>query len=498
MSWIDTLVALRDRLACYFLFQADRLRRQHRVRFATVRCSAFPEPGTVAERSIYITELRHLRKWASFRCPGGCGKIIRLQLTGTSSPRWKIQTDWLGRATLNPSVRQLTACGCHFWVRKGYVDWCLDTPHSILSAYHASALFSEFSSKSIFSQIKRGVIMPYRFLLPLLSTGGAVVILFFLYHWLSPGRYEAAPWLPQAVVTLLGLVGASWFVHRRLELLEEGNCQRKKAADDQLTATEKGNLNDAIKEADAMMSKQSTSSIIAGQRWLHHLAEDERLDAGLIRSLLCAHIVSSDPALASHGLDTDGVHVSDEAKRQTRQMALEMLFASPGKERYSQCRDTPELASCTWRDHDFTNLHVENVNFRKGDFTNARISGAFFDESDLRETQWNGDFGGSARTFMRGVKMYGVTASSCTFENIDFSKADMSNNGLATRFIRCTFKYCDFKDAKWSGTEFENPNFDRCTGINFDLCRDAKLRGEPWGLHKSLVEKLRSKGVAGY
>ena len=148
MSWIGTLVALRDRMSCYLLRRVDRLRRQHHVRFSTVRCSTFPEAETVVDRSIYITELRHLRKWASFRCPGGCGKIVRLQLTGTSSPRWKIRTDWLGRATLNPSVRQLTACGCHFWVRKGCVDWCPDTPRSILSAHRSSARPSPLPSRS--------------------------------------------------------------------------------------------------------------------------------------------------------------------------------------------------------------------------------------------------------------------------------------------------------------------------------------------------------------
>ena len=341
-----------------------------------------------------------------------------------------------------------------------------------------------------------------RSLLPVLITGAvAVISVLALYHCLLPDQksYEATPWLPQVVVTLLGLVGASWFAYRRLDLLDESNRQSKQVADEQLAATERGNLNDAIKEADDMMSKPALSSIIAGQRWLHHLAEDDRLDAGLIRSLLCAHIASSDPALVSHGVDTDGAHVSNETRQRTRQAALDMVFRSPGRVRYSRCQDKPELGSCTWRGLDFTDLHVAGANFRKSDFTDARISGACFDECDLRETKWNSIVvGGSARTSMRGVKMCGAHASSCTFENIDFSKADMSNNGLATRFNHCIFKYCNFEGAIWSGTEFKNANFDRCTGINFNLCRDAKLRGETWGLHKNLEAELRSKGVGGY
>lgn len=341
--------------------------------------------------------------------------------------------------------------------------------------------------------------LPRSFRVLLITTAVAVVGVLVLYHWLLPDQqsYKAAPWLPQVVVTLLGLVGASWFAYRRLELLEEGNRQRKQADDEQLAATERGNLNGAIKEADDMMSKPFLSSIIAGQRWLHHLAEDERLDAGLIRSLLCAHIASSASAPTSRDTDTDDSRVPDDVKHRARQMALEMLFASPGKDRYSQCEDRPELVWCTWRYHDFTNLHVDNVNFRKGNFTNARISGTFFDGSDLRETEWGGEFGGPARTYMRGVKMCGTQASSCTFDNFDFREADMSNNGLDTKFKHCIFKHCDFTGASWSGTEFDTPNFDGCTGIDFDLCRDAKLK-DPSGLPNNLVAQLRSKGVGGY
>ena len=155
MSWINKFYALRDQTAYRFLCQVDRLRRQRPFRLATVRCSAFPKAGVIADRSVYITELRHLRKWASFHCPGGCGKIVRLQLTDTSSARWNIRTDWLGRATLNPSVRQITACGCHFWIRKGCVDWCLDTPpRPSLSASRNSDLNSPSFSKLKSSEVK--------------------------------------------------------------------------------------------------------------------------------------------------------------------------------------------------------------------------------------------------------------------------------------------------------------------------------------------------------
>lgn len=345
---------------------------------------------------------------------------------------------------------------------------------------------------------------PFRVLLIItavaaVGTAVAAVGVLALYHFLSPERYGEAPWLPQVAVTLFGLGGASWFAHRRLELLDQNNHQRKQAADEQLAATERGNLNDAIKEADDMMSKPSLSSIIAGQRWLHHLAEDDRLDAGLIRSLLCAHIASSDPAFVSHDADSDGAHVSNETRQRIRQAVFEMVFGSPGRNRYSHCQDKPDLGSCTWRGLDFTDLCVADVNFRKSDFTDAQISGACFDRSDLRETKWGPiSVGGSARTYMRGVEMCGAQASSFMFENIDFTDANMSNNGLTTRFWHCTFKHCDFTGASWSGLDLSTAKFeDKCDGINFELCRDAIVKGAS-GLPNELVEELRRKGVGGY
>ena len=243
-----------------------------------------------------------------------------------------------------------------------------------------------------------------------------------------------------------------------------------------------------------MMATNSLTSIIAGQRWLHHLAEDESLDPELIRSLLCAHIVGSGPASTPHEADADDWRVKNETNIRTRQTALEMIFGDPGKNRYSQCQDTPELGSCSWQGLDFTGLNAARANFRRGNFTNAQISGARFDESDLRETEWNGDFGGSARTSMRRAKMSGVNASSCKFENFDFSEADMSNNGLVTRFRICTFIDCDFTGARWSGAELDSLNFVGCKGHSFDHLRDAKLRN-PSGLPEDVLEELRSKGL---
>jgi hypothetical protein len=86
-----------------------------------------PEPGGIEPGLIYIVGGAGYAKWAYFRCPSDHGEIIQLSLMAGRHPRWEIKIDWLGRPTIEPSVRQLDGSYAHFWVRKGRVDWCADT-----------------------------------------------------------------------------------------------------------------------------------------------------------------------------------------------------------------------------------------------------------------------------------------------------------------------------------------------------------------------------------
>ncbi|PQA85880.1 DUF6527 family protein [Hyphococcus luteus] len=65
-----------------------------------------------------------IKKWASLRCPGGCGRRIDLSLNPHQRPRWSVTLDWWRRPTVSPSVHQRNACGCHFWIKRGQVNWC--------------------------------------------------------------------------------------------------------------------------------------------------------------------------------------------------------------------------------------------------------------------------------------------------------------------------------------------------------------------------------------
>lgn len=66
-------------------------------------------------------------KWACFRCPCGCGETTKLSLSSTIRPRWKINIDGLNRPTISPSVRQMSGCLSHYWIKAGRVIWCRDS-----------------------------------------------------------------------------------------------------------------------------------------------------------------------------------------------------------------------------------------------------------------------------------------------------------------------------------------------------------------------------------
>ncbi|MEH2002841.1 MAG: DUF6527 family protein [Nostoc sp.] len=86
-----------------------------------------PAPENIKPGEILVVGDAEYQKWACFRCPGGCGENILLSLNQKRHPCWAIAIDSLGRPTLQPSVRQLNECHCHFWVRQGIVEWCADS-----------------------------------------------------------------------------------------------------------------------------------------------------------------------------------------------------------------------------------------------------------------------------------------------------------------------------------------------------------------------------------
>lgn len=103
------------------------LRLIQRPAFTMQPVADHPDPATMADGLIYVVGGRGYSKWAYFRCPADRAEIIQLSLMPERRPRWTVAADWLGRPTINPSVRQLDGTRAHFWIRRGVVDWCADS-----------------------------------------------------------------------------------------------------------------------------------------------------------------------------------------------------------------------------------------------------------------------------------------------------------------------------------------------------------------------------------
>jgi hypothetical protein len=95
-----------------------------RADFLVERTAYFPEVAPAKPGKLVLVADNGMQKWACFPCPGGCGQSISLSLNPSRRPRWSIVTDFWFRPTISPSIHQQNACGCHFWIEKGQIEWC--------------------------------------------------------------------------------------------------------------------------------------------------------------------------------------------------------------------------------------------------------------------------------------------------------------------------------------------------------------------------------------
>lgn len=114
-------------IAAFLCWLFVTLRLIPRPDFVVRQMTEHPDPAAMARGRIYVVGGRGFTKWAYFRCPADPEEIIQLSLMPDHRPRWRIASDYLGRPTINPSVRQLDGSFAHFWIRKGQVDWCADS-----------------------------------------------------------------------------------------------------------------------------------------------------------------------------------------------------------------------------------------------------------------------------------------------------------------------------------------------------------------------------------
>ena len=119
MSWVNTL--LRNvAVGLGFIRRPDLISQL---------VSDHPAPEVMQSGVLYIVGGAKFQKWAMFRCPRYEDEIIQLSLMASRRPSWTVTIDFMGRPTIHPSIRQTSGSYAHFWLKKGYVNWCADSGH---------------------------------------------------------------------------------------------------------------------------------------------------------------------------------------------------------------------------------------------------------------------------------------------------------------------------------------------------------------------------------
>jgi Family of unknown function (DUF6527) len=81
-------------------------------------------PTQLKKRTIYIVEEDGFEEQAAMLCPGGCKRILHMNLLTDERPCWKATRHDDGTLSLHPSVWRQKDCRSHFWFKRGRVHWC--------------------------------------------------------------------------------------------------------------------------------------------------------------------------------------------------------------------------------------------------------------------------------------------------------------------------------------------------------------------------------------
>ena len=100
-----------------WLFRLPGLTRPHLLSLTVPEA---PGQDVLGKPLVFVEVRDGFQKWAHLSCPR-CGDHIQLQLAGKD--RWKLQTDWLSRPTIYPSIWERSSCGAHFFVTRGDLRW---------------------------------------------------------------------------------------------------------------------------------------------------------------------------------------------------------------------------------------------------------------------------------------------------------------------------------------------------------------------------------------
>ncbi|MNY30651.1 hypothetical protein D3C86_1647680 [compost metagenome] len=92
-------------------------------RYATVHVEDLPDQ--LKSRVLYVVGEGDCPLHASMSCPlKRCSTVLNMNLVPDEQPMWTLNDAKESGPTLSPSVWRRTACGCHFFLRDGQIEWC--------------------------------------------------------------------------------------------------------------------------------------------------------------------------------------------------------------------------------------------------------------------------------------------------------------------------------------------------------------------------------------
>lgn len=79
-------------------------------------------PPELDRHSVYIVGEGAYRWYVAMTCPCGCGDIIKLNIRDDAHPYWRI-IEQRRTISLEPSIRRMSGCYSHFYLREGIIRW---------------------------------------------------------------------------------------------------------------------------------------------------------------------------------------------------------------------------------------------------------------------------------------------------------------------------------------------------------------------------------------
>lgn len=82
-------------------------------------------PDRPERRRLYVVGDPGFPLYAAITCPRRqCATMLTMNLAPDDTPRWTLRLEAGDTPTLAPSIWRKTACGCHFFLRHGRLEWC--------------------------------------------------------------------------------------------------------------------------------------------------------------------------------------------------------------------------------------------------------------------------------------------------------------------------------------------------------------------------------------